>query len=60
MKLTVILAACAAMANAGLILIPITPSQIVEKINGDCFFGVVTPEGCGYVVVLIKYSLVLI
>lgn len=47
MKLTVILAACAAMANAGLILIPITPSQIVEKINGDCFFGVVTPEGCG-------------
>jgi len=39
----------ASLANAGIVITPIFSDQVVEKTSGDCFFGVVTPQGCGYV-----------
>lgn len=44
----------ASLANAGIVITPIFSDQVVEKTSGDCFFGVVTPQGCGYV---LTYSL---
>jgi hypothetical protein len=41
------LALFAPLVGAGIIIAPIRPEQVVEKIDGDCFFGVVTPAGCG-------------
>lgn len=36
------------LVSAGIVITKISQEQIVEKENGDCFFGVVTPQGCGY------------
>ncbi|KFH46585.1 hypothetical protein ACRE_026100 [Hapsidospora chrysogenum ATCC 11550] len=50
MKLSAVMAALstvAALASAGLVIAPIEQDQVVEKMSGDCFFGVVTPQGCG-------------
>lgn len=37
------------LVSAGVVIVPIEMNQVVEKMSGDCFFGVVTPQGCGYV-----------
>jgi hypothetical protein len=34
---------------AGIVITPILEDQVIEKTPEDCFFGVVTPQGCGYV-----------
>lgn len=44
---TFLLAICASLASAGVIITPITKDQVVPKVEGDCFFGVSTPTGCG-------------
>ncbi|KAI5867588.1 hypothetical protein GGS23DRAFT_184678 [Durotheca rogersii] len=40
-------ALCAALASAGIVVVPIHSNQIVPKVPGDCFFGEATPYGCG-------------
>lgn len=35
------------LASAGIVITPIRSDMVVEKDSGDCFFGVVTPMGCG-------------
>jgi hypothetical protein len=45
--LTTLLCVIASSASASIVITPIKDNQIVEKASGDCFFGVVTPEGCG-------------
>jgi hypothetical protein len=54
MKLSAVIAALstAALASAGLVITPIEQDQVVEKMSGDCFLGVVTPQGCGCVPLL--------
>ncbi|POR32536.1 hypothetical protein TPAR_07256 [Tolypocladium paradoxum] len=47
-SLAIILAAAASLASAGIVITPIEANQIVDKASGDCFFGVVTPQGCGH------------
>jgi hypothetical protein len=47
-SLTLLLAA-ASLAAAGIVITTIMDDQIVPKTSGDCFYGVVTPQGCGYV-----------
>ncbi|UNI24171.1 Secreted virulence factor mc69 [Purpureocillium takamizusanense] len=37
----------ASLASAGIVITPIFSDQVVGKSSGDCFFGVVTPQGCG-------------
>lgn len=50
MKFTaLVLSLCASLAAAGVVITPIRPEQVVEKSSDDCFFGVTTPQGCGYV-----------
>jgi hypothetical protein len=50
MKYTaLVLSLCVSLAAAGVVITPIKPDQVVEKSSGDCFFGVTTPQGCGYV-----------
>ncbi|KAI1188150.1 hypothetical protein F5B17DRAFT_429799 [Nemania serpens] len=45
---TFLLAICASsLASAGVIITPIMKDQVVSKVEGDCFFGVSTPTGCG-------------
>jgi hypothetical protein len=44
-----LLAACVSFASAGVVITPIRADQVVPKSSGDCFFGVTTPQGCGYV-----------
>ncbi|KAH9884901.1 hypothetical protein F4778DRAFT_524259 [Xylariomycetidae sp. FL2044] len=44
---TTLLALCASLASAGVVITPIRADQIVPKVDGDCFGGVVTPAGCG-------------
>ncbi|KAI2617185.1 hypothetical protein GGR54DRAFT_217340 [Hypoxylon sp. NC1633] len=44
---TTLLALCATLASAGVVITPIHPDQIVANADGDCFFGVSTPSGCG-------------
>ncbi|KAI1494581.1 hypothetical protein F5X96DRAFT_527774 [Biscogniauxia mediterranea] len=44
---TTMLALCASLASAGVVITPVRPNQIVPKLAGDCFFGEVTPNGCG-------------
>jgi hypothetical protein len=39
--------AMAAMVHAGVVVTPIRSNQVVAKVDGDCAFGVVTPNGCG-------------
>lgn len=43
------LSLCVSLVSAGVVTIPIRADQVVEKSADDCFFGVVTPMGCGYV-----------
>jgi hypothetical protein len=50
MKFTaLLLSLCVSLAAAGVVIVPITPDQVVQKGSDDCFFGVTTPQGCGYV-----------
>jgi hypothetical protein len=42
----VVVAWAAALASAGVVIIPVESNQVVAANNGDCFFGVVTPLGC--------------
>ena len=44
---TALFSAFISVVNAGVVLIPITEDEVVKKMKGDCYFGVVTPEGCG-------------
>lgn len=44
---TLLLAASFQLASAGIVITKITQDQIVDKESSDCFFGVVTPQGCG-------------
>ncbi|KAK1764094.1 hypothetical protein QBC33DRAFT_562150 [Phialemonium atrogriseum] len=41
------LSLCVSLVSAGVVTIPIRADQVVEKSADDCFFGVVTPMGCG-------------
>ncbi|KAH6854997.1 hypothetical protein B0I37DRAFT_44926 [Chaetomium sp. MPI-CAGE-AT-0009] len=41
------LSLCLSLASAGVVRTPIRPDQVVPKTGDDCFFGVVTPQGCG-------------
>jgi hypothetical protein len=41
------LSLCASLVSAGVVTIPIKADQVVPKNDGDCFFGVTTPQGCG-------------
>ncbi|KAK3900840.1 hypothetical protein C8A05DRAFT_35502 [Staphylotrichum tortipilum] len=43
---TALLSLCLSV-SAGVVRTPITPDQVVPKSDGDCFFGVTTPQGCG-------------
>ncbi|KAI3327072.1 hypothetical protein HD806DRAFT_382397 [Xylariaceae sp. AK1471] len=45
--ITLLVALCASLASAGVVITPITPDQVVPNIDGDCYFGVSTPQGCG-------------
>ncbi|KAI0447271.1 hypothetical protein F4803DRAFT_363831 [Xylaria telfairii] len=48
MKVTTFLVAlCASLASAGVVITPIGKDQVVDRVSGDCFFGVATPQGCG-------------
>ncbi|OAQ68491.2 hypothetical protein VFPPC_04722 [Pochonia chlamydosporia 170] len=43
--LALILCTAASFVTAGIVITPIKDNQIVAKTSGDCFFGVVTPQG---------------
>lgn len=45
--IALVLALAASMASAGVVITPIRANQVVPKTDDDCFFGVVTPQGCG-------------
>lgn len=50
MKTTLVIAllsAFASLASAGIVITPVYSAQVVPKSNGDCFFGEITPQGCG-------------
>lgn len=47
--LVAIMSVATSMVSAGIVITPITEDQVVEKMAGDCPFGLVTPQGCGYV-----------
>ncbi|KAJ6443962.1 hypothetical protein O9K51_02355 [Purpureocillium lavendulum] len=49
LALVVVVATAASLASAGIVITPIFSDQVVDKSSGDCFFGVVTPQGCGCV-----------
>jgi hypothetical protein len=42
-----VLSLCISLVSAGVVTVPIRPEQVVPKADGDCFFGVTTPQGCG-------------
>ncbi|KAK4240140.1 hypothetical protein C8A03DRAFT_31795 [Achaetomium macrosporum] len=42
-----VLSLCVSLASAGVVITPIKADQVVPKNDGDCFFGVTTPQGCG-------------
>ncbi|KAI0188037.1 hypothetical protein EV127DRAFT_482941 [Xylaria flabelliformis] len=44
---TFLVALCASLASAGVVITPIVKDQVVDRVEGDCFFGVATPQGCG-------------
>ncbi|KAG5964196.1 hypothetical protein E4U56_002379 [Claviceps arundinis] len=46
-SLALLLGAAVSLSRAGLVITPIHDDQIVEKVSHDCFFGEVTPQGCG-------------
>lgn len=35
------------LVSADIVVTPIQQNEVVKKQSGDCFFGVVTPQGCG-------------
>lgn len=43
-----LLSTALSLVAADIVITPIFEDQIVQKQPGDCFFGVVTPQGCGY------------
>ncbi|KAI0405604.1 hypothetical protein F4802DRAFT_597156 [Xylaria palmicola] len=43
----VVAALCAALGSAGVVIAPIARDQVVPRVEGDCYFGVSTPTGCG-------------
>ncbi|KAK2020686.1 hypothetical protein LX32DRAFT_699893 [Colletotrichum zoysiae] len=48
-SLTLLATLCASLASAGVVITPVHQDQVVpasQKVAGDCFFGVVTPQGC--------------
>ena len=47
-----VLSLAVSLVSAGIVITPITDDQIVDKLPGDCPFGVVTPQGCGYVLII--------
>lgn len=61
MRLSVaaLLAFGAAVASAGIVITPVTEDQVVERVDDDCFFGVVTPRGCAYVSSTMRSSLLI-
>lgn len=42
-----LVALCASLASAGVVITPIRADQVVAPSTDDCFFGVSTPMGCG-------------
>lgn len=47
MKLTTLLVAlCASLASAGVVITPVFADQVVPKKGDDCALGVTTPSGC--------------
>ncbi|ERS98215.1 hypothetical protein HMPREF1624_04998 [Sporothrix schenckii ATCC 58251] len=50
LSLLAIVAAAATTVSAGVVITPVFADQVVAKDSGDCFFGVVTPQGCAYVI----------
>ncbi|KIH87391.1 hypothetical protein SPBR_05425 [Sporothrix brasiliensis 5110] len=46
LSLLAIVAAAATTVSAGVVITPVFADQVVAKDSGDCFFGVVTPQGC--------------
>ncbi|KAF4773789.1 hypothetical protein HER10_EVM0004596 [Colletotrichum scovillei] len=48
-SLAILTTLCASLATAGVVITPVRQNQVVpaaQKVSGDCFFGVVTPQGC--------------
>lgn len=41
-----LLSAAAGLASAGIVVTPVFSNQVVQKADGDCAWGVVTPQGC--------------
>lgn len=46
MKVIALLALCASLASAGVVITPVFDNQVVAKEGADCALGVVTPSGC--------------
>ncbi|EFY93067.1 hypothetical protein MAC_00850 [Metarhizium acridum CQMa 102] len=46
-SLALVLGVAASIVSAGIVITPIRDDQIVPRMGGDCFFGQVTPQGCG-------------
>lgn len=46
-----LLSTAVSFVAADIVITPVFADQIVQKQSGDCFFGVVTPQGCAYVFV---------
>lgn len=44
-----LLSTAVSFAAASIVITPVFEDQVVQKQSGDCFFGVVTPQGCAYV-----------
>ncbi|KXJ94034.1 hypothetical protein Micbo1qcDRAFT_201955 [Microdochium bolleyi] len=36
----------ASLASAAVVITPVFTNQVVNKVSGDCAWGVVTPQGC--------------
>ncbi|KAL0937965.1 uncharacterized protein CTRU02_207696 [Colletotrichum truncatum] len=45
-SLAILTTLCASLVSAGVVITPVKPNQVIEANPGDCFFGVVTPQGC--------------
>ncbi|KAF4124658.1 hypothetical protein GMORB2_5324 [Geosmithia morbida] len=43
-----LLVGAATLVSADLVVTPINQNEVVDKVKGDCFFGAVTPQGCGF------------
>ncbi|KAL7951935.1 hypothetical protein V8C42DRAFT_305666 [Trichoderma barbatum] len=42
-----LLSTAVSFVAADIVITPIFEDQIIQKQPGDCYFGVVTPQGCG-------------